>query len=113
MKQYLLLFRGGDNGYSKLSPEEMQAHMAKWGEWMVEVSQNDEPVPGLPLQTDGKVVEDWGKIISDGPYPEGKEIVGGYVLVEANDLNHAAQLSKNCPIFEFGGKVEVREAAAI
>ena len=113
MNQYLYLFRGGDEGYAQQSPEEMQAHMAKWGEWMVKISQSDEPVPGLPLKNEGKVVTDWGKVVTDGPYPEGKEIVGGYVLVDAKDLDHAVELSKDCPIFELGGKVEVREAASM
>ncbi|MFY0599732.1 MAG: hypothetical protein JXR03_08665 [Cyclobacteriaceae bacterium] len=110
MTQFLYLFRGGDHGYQEQSPEQMQAHMAKWGEWMLDISQTDQPVPGLPLQVEGKVVANRGEIITDGPFTEGKEIVGGYVLVEANDLDHAVELSKGCPIFEFGGTVEVREA---
>lgn len=110
MKQFLYLFRGGDEDFAKQSPEEMQAHMARWTEWMTAISQTDEPVPGLPLQNEGKVVAKGGEIITDGPYTEGKEIVGGYVLVEANDLDHAVELSKGCPIFELGGLVEVRAA---
>ncbi|MBR09280.1 MAG: hypothetical protein CMP48_16555 [Rickettsiales bacterium] len=110
MKQFLYLFRGGDEGYAKLSPEEMQQHMAKWNEWMLQISKTDEPVPGLPLNNEGKVVEKGGEIITDGPYTEGKEIVGGYVIVEANTLDEAVELSKGCPIFDFGGIVEVREA---
>ncbi|WP_258098807.1 YciI family protein [Marinoscillum pacificum] len=110
MKQFLYLFRGGDEGYAQLSPEEMQNHMAKWNEWMIQISKTDEPVPGLPLNNEGKVVEKGGEIITDGPYPEGKEIVGGYVIVEANTLDEAVELSKGCPIFDFGGIVEVREA---
>ncbi|WP_421876103.1 YciI family protein [Marinoscillum sp.] len=113
MKQFLYLFRGGDEGFANQSPQEMQAHMARWTEWMTKISQTEEPVPGLPLNNDGKVVSKDGEIITDGPYAEGKEIVGGYVLVEANDLDHAVSLSKGCPIFEFGGIVEVREAMAM
>ncbi len=110
MKQFLYLFRGGDEGYENQSPEQMQAHMAKWNEWMVKISQNDQPVPGLPLQKEGKVVSEGGEVITDGPFTEGKEIVGGYLLIEARDLDHAVEISKECPIFEFGGTVEVREA---
>lgn len=110
MKQFLYLFRGGDGGYNEQSPEQMQAHMERWTDWMVQISQNDQPVPGLPLQAEGKVVHNRGELITDGPFTEGKEIVGGYVLVEANDLDQAVELSKACPIFEFGGTVEVREA---
>ncbi|MFT4737097.1 MAG: hypothetical protein ACI8QD_001668 [Cyclobacteriaceae bacterium] len=108
MKQFLYLFRGGDQGFSTASPEEIQAHMGRWTEWMTRISPNDQPVAGTALDSSGKVVKDSGQIISDGPFTEGKEIVGGYVLVQARDIDHAAELSKDCPIFEFGGFVEVR-----
>ena len=48
------------------------------------------------------------KIVQDGPYAEAKDMVGGYIVVEANDLAHAVELSKGCPILEVGGSVEVR-----
>ena len=52
-----------------------------------------------------------GDVITDGPFTEGKEIVGGFVALPANDMDHAVELSKECPIFEYGGSVEVREIA--
>ena len=64
---------------------------------------------GYPLQAEGKVVGKGGTIITDGPFTEGKEIVGGYVVLEAKDLDDAVAISKDCPIFEFGGTTEVRE----
>lgn len=110
MKQFLYLFRGGDEKFASQSPEEMQAHMARWTEWMQKISETDEPVSGLPLQETGKVVYNNGDMITDGPYIEGKEIVGGYVLVEAKDLDEAVNKSRGCPLFELGGFIEVREA---
>ena len=104
MKKYLYVFRGGDDGYADQSPEEMQAHMQRWGEWMSKVK-----AEGYPLQAEGKVVGPGGKVVTDGPFTEGKEIVGGYVHLDAKDLDHAVELSKDCPIFEFGGTTEVRE----
>ncbi|WP_421764549.1 YciI family protein [Ekhidna sp.] len=104
MKKYLYVFRGGDEGYADQSPEQMQAHMQRWGEWMQKVK-----AEGYPLQQEGKVVGPGGKIVTDGPFTEGKEIVGGYVHLDAKDLDHAVELSKDCPIFEFGGTTEVRE----
>lgn len=113
MSQFLYLFRGGDTGWTEQSPEEMQAHMARWGEWMLKISNTDQPVPGLPLQPSGKVVSNSGELITDGPFTEGKEVVGGYVLVETTDMDQAVELAKGCPVFEFGGTVEVREAAVM
>ena len=47
------------------------------------------------------------KAVTDGPFAE-KDMVGGYTLLEAKDLAHAVEISKGCPILEFGGHVEVR-----
>jgi hypothetical protein len=112
MKEYMYLFRGGDGsdaGDQDLSPEQMQEHMEAWGVWMQALGQTGNLVTGLPLQGGGKVVENYGKVITDGPFAEGKELVGGYLIVKADDLDHAADLSKKCPVFERGGTVEVRE----
>jgi hypothetical protein len=63
---------------------------------------------GHPLEQTGKVVHGKSKTISDGPYAEAKDVVGGFMVVEAQDLAHAAEISKGCPILEVGGSVEVR-----
>ena len=48
------------------------------------------------------------KVVKDGPYAEAKDVVGGYITVEADDIAQAVELSKACPILEAGGSVEVR-----
>jgi len=111
MKEYLYLFRGGDAREVSQSPEAMQAHMEKWMAWMKGLGENGTLVSGQPLQTEGKVVSDSGQVVTDGPFAEGKEIVGGYLIIKAGDLDGAVKLSSECPIFEFGGSVEVRETA--
>ena len=63
---------------------------------------------GQPLEDTGKVVRGKQKTVTDGPYTESKDLVGGYTLVEAKDLAQAAELSKGCPIFDTDGLVEVR-----
>lgn len=102
MKKYLYVFRGGEAPENQ-SPEEMQAHMQRWGEWMQKVS-----AEGYPLHGQGKVVAK-DHIITDGPFTEGKEVVGGYVVLKAENIDHAVELSNGCPIFEHGGTTEVRE----
>ncbi|MDX1627644.1 MAG: YciI family protein [Fulvivirga sp.] len=109
MKEFMYLFRGGDAARAQQSPEAMQAHMQKWTSWMGELSKSGNLVSGLPLDGDGKVVKKAGEIVTDGPYAEGKEVVGGYLIVKAKDLNHAVELSKGCPIYEHEGHTEVRE----
>ena len=109
MKDYLFLFRGGDAARAQTSPEEMQEHMQKWGAWMGGLKEKGQLVDGLPLSKEGKVVEKSGDLITDGPFAEGAEVVGGYLIVSANELDEAVEISKGCPIFEHEGNVEVRE----
>ncbi len=111
MQDYLYLFRGGDARRAETSPEQMQEHMQKWGAWMQQLAETGNFISGLPLQREGKVVEKAGKVITDAPFAEGNEIVGGYLMVKADNLDHATELSKACPIFEHEGSVEVREIA--
>ena len=70
-------------------------------------------VAGEPLEASGKVVSSEHKIISDGPFAEGKELVGGFFIVRAAMVDEAVEMSKACPIFETGGSVEVRPIRAV
>jgi len=106
MAEFLYLFRGGDARDIQQSPEQMQEHMQKWGAWMQQLGESGNFIDGKPLDTGGKVVKDGAKVVSDGPFAEGTEIVGGYLLVKADDMDQAAELSKSCPIVEYGGTVE-------
>lgn len=109
MTKFMYLFRGGDATRSEQSPEEMQAHMEVWKSWMGNLAGNGQLVDGLPLSKEGKVVLSAGETITDGPFAEGNEIVGGYLIVNANNLDEAVEISKGCPIYEHQGSVEVRE----
>lgn len=109
MTKYLYLFRGGDAHRATQSPEDMQAHMQKWGAWMQGLAQSGTLVDGLPLGNGGRIVSNNGETVTDGPFAEGAEIVGGYLIVNAESLEGATEISKSCPIFEHKGTVEVRE----
>ena len=93
---------------AELSEEEKQEHLQLWGAWMQGLAQAGQLFDGLPLGTGGKVVEQAGATIHDGPFAEGNEVVGGDLIVNAEDIDGAVELSKGCPIFEHNGNVEVR-----
>lgn len=105
----MYLFRGGHEKWNELSQEEKQAHMEVWGKWMGELKEKGQLLDGLPLAEDGKVVHNRGEVITNGPFAEGAEVVGGYLIVSAKNLDEAVTLSKQCPIFDYEGNVEVRE----
>jgi hypothetical protein len=106
MEKFIYLFRGGDG--PSLSPELMQAHMQKWMAWMESLGKKGILVGGDPLHPSGKQVNGKKKAVTDGPFVESKEMVGGYLIVNAKDIEEAVEISKDCPIFEMDGKLEIR-----
>lgn len=107
MANYLYLFRGGN--MAALSPAEMEANMKKWVAWIGQLSSSGHFKGGEPLGQVGKVVRGSKKTVTDGPFGETKDVVGGYLIVTASSLDAAVELSRGCPIFEREGSVEVRE----
>ncbi len=106
MSEFTYLFRGRE---VSPSPEQMQKTMEKWMAWFKELGENGHMKdPGHPLEHTGKVVKGKQKAVMDGPYAEAKDVIGGYVVIEAKDLAQATELSKGCPILDVGGSVEVR-----
>ena len=64
--------------------------------------------PGESLEAGGKLVRGEKQVVTDGPYAEAKDVVGGFTIVKVKNINEAVKLSKGCPIFESNGMVEVR-----
>ena len=111
MSEFVFLFRSGDEEHRAAmgSPKQAEVTMKKWIAWIKELGEKGQLLnPGQPLERVGKVVKGRQKLVTDGPYAESKDIVGGFMLVQARDLAHAAEISTGCPIFENGGLVEVR-----
>jgi hypothetical protein len=108
MKEFLLVFRREGSAPAQMSPEQMQAMMKPWQDWMGGLAaQNKLVSAGNRLAPEGKVVKAGG-VITNGPYVEIKEAIGGYIIIRAASLDEAAELSKACPILQVGGNVEVR-----
>jgi hypothetical protein len=108
MSEFVYLYRNGES--MPRSPEQMQQQMQKWMAWFKELTDKGHiKDPGHPLERAGKFVKGSPKTVTDGPFAEAKDIVGGYTLVEAKDLAHAVDLTSGCPILDVvGGFVEVR-----
>ncbi len=113
MKDYLLVFRNDFSSVPAGSPEEMQSMTQKWMDWIGGMAARNKLTDrGNPLGSGGKVVRP-GNVVTDGPYTEIKELIGGYTLVKAESIDEAAELAKGCPILLLGGNVEVREISAM
>ena len=107
MTDYLFLFKGGTPSESDLTPEEMQQHMEKWFTWISALREKGIYKGGEPLEKEGHVVQP-DKTITDGPFTESKELIGGFVIIEAESLEEASGLAKDCPVLDLDGRVEVR-----
>jgi hypothetical protein len=112
MSSFMLIFRNSTP--SSDSPEQMQQHMQKWSAWFEGLTRSGAyKGQGAPLEAAGKVVRGSRKAVSDGPYAEAKDLVGGYAIVEAPDLAAAVELARGCPTYEKEGAVEVRPVRAM
>ena len=112
MEKFMLIFHGGQ--MEGASPEQMQAEMGKWMAWIEKLSKSDQYVAGEPLIPGGKLVSGKnGKSVTDGPYTEGKEVVGGFFIIKAKNLDEAVAISKDYPDYDKGGTVQVRQVMKI
>lgn len=107
MPQFMLLLYDNPSNWQKLSPEEMQKAIEKYGAWSKK-----------PFTTDSKRLgPDAGKVIrpyngkprtTDGPYSETKEVLGGYYMIDAASYDDAVARALDHPHLEYGGTIEVR-----
>jgi len=110
MAKYLFVYRGSSDAMRKMTPEQMQQSMQKWGAWIEEGLRKGWMLDaGDGLTEEGCVVKP--KVVTDGPFVESKEIVGGFSIVQADSLDAAARHAKGCPTLLTGGSVEVRRLA--
>ena len=111
MNEYLFIIRGGMEGQP--SPEEMQTEMEKWRVWMGGLAEKGILVGGQPLENPGKTLIENGTKVIDRPLVEGKELIGGYIIVKADSLEEGTELAKGCPGFDHGCTIEVRQIASM
>jgi hypothetical protein len=107
---YMLLFRGND-WIKPLSPEEKQKVTDQWMAWFRRLTDQGKAVAGNPLEREGKIVSGKNRVVSDGPFAESKEAIGGYFLLDVATLDEAVAIAQECPGLPYGVRVEVRPVA--
>jgi hypothetical protein len=109
MEKFMLIFHGGSDIAPEMRvPEALQAHMQKWFAWVDKLKKEGRYVGGEPLEPTGKFISGKNKVMTDGPFAESKELVGGYFIVHAKDIDEAVKLCDDYPDFVFDGKIQVR-----
>jgi len=107
----MLLFRGND-WLKNLSSEEKQKVTDQWMAWFRRLTEEGKAIAGNPLEREGKIVSGKNRMISDGPFAESKEAIGGYFLLDVASFDAAVAIAQECPGLPYGVKVEVRPVAA-
>ena len=110
-KGYMLLFRGTD-WCQGLSPEQIQQVLDQWMAWFQRLKDDGVVVSGSPLEPEGRVVSGKNGRVSDGPYAESKEMIGGYFLLRLDTMDQAVAVAQQCPGLPHGVQIEVRPMAA-
>ncbi|MCA8954924.1 MAG: transcription initiation protein, partial [Planctomycetes bacterium] len=106
MTRFMLVLRGDvTKDYSHLTPDDMQRILGAYEAWAGRMAGEGRLKAGHKLMDEGgRVIRPAGKssAVSDGPYAETKEVVGGYYLLDADDYDHAVRLCEGHPNLEFG-----------
>lgn len=110
MKKFILLIRGEDR-FATLSPAEMQETIQRYSAWAKKLKAEGRLVDSEGLDAGGKVLVGKDGVVTDGPFPETKELVGGYYIYTADSLDHAVEIGSECPALGYGGAIEIRPVA--
>ncbi|MDB5152574.1 MAG: YCII-related domain protein [Mucilaginibacter sp.] len=111
MEEYALIMRHED-GQKIASPEQMQIWMKQTMDWIGGIAAQNKFVSGIGLLfADAKVVRH-NKVVTDGPFGEIKETIGGFIVIKADSVEEAAEFAKGCPVLQGeGNTMEVRRIA--
>ncbi len=109
MKDFMLIFIGKEYDDLGLSPEQMQERMGKWFAWNGKMEAQGIVKHGSALQKPVRHVSGPDRTVTDRTGAEVKELVGGYYMVQAENLEAATEIAQDYPDYDLGGTVEIRE----
>ncbi len=116
MASFMLIARDGPQDFADVSPEDMQRIIEKYVAWGTKLEEAGKKRAGSKLRDgEGRVLRgDGSKLtVTDGPFSETKEIVGGYWMIDAADYDEAIELARDCPHIEYGASLEIREVEQV
>lgn len=109
--EYALIMRHQDGG-KIASPEQMEIWMKQTMDWIGGIAAQNKFVGGTGLPFDEARVVRSDKVVTNGPFGEIKETIGGFMTVKANSIEEAVEFAKGCPVLQGeGNSVEVRRIA--
>lgn len=109
MKDFMMIFIGETYADMGLSPEELQQRMGKWFAWGNKMAEAGILKGGEALHDPVRRISGPDRVVTDGPFAESKELVGGYYTVSAKDMDTVQEIAQDFPDYDLGGTVEIRE----
>ncbi len=112
MPNYLILLHEEPMDYSQFSPKQIQGVIAEYVAWRHQIEADGKYVGGEKLKDEGgKHLSgaNGGLRVTDGPYTEAKEVIGGFFTISAADYDEAVATASGCPHLKYGGRIELRE----
>jgi len=111
MDEYILIFRHED-GTKVASPEQIQVWMKQTMDWIGGIAAQNKFVSGTGLPFDGAKVVGHNNVVTNGPFGDIKETIGGFIIVKADSVDEAVEFAKGSPVLQGDGNtVEVRKIA--
>ena len=107
----MLLYRS-DEWYRRLSHAELQKLMTQNQAWIERLTAQGKAKPGRALERRGAIVSGSnGRFLTDGPFAESKEAIGGYLVLDVETMDEAIAIAQSSPGLAYGGSIEVRPVA--
>ena len=109
MDEFILIFRHED-GTKVASPEQIQVWMKQTMDWIGSIAAQNKFSMGIGLPFDDARVVKHNSVVTNGPFGDIKETIGGFIIVKANSVDEAVEFAKGCPVLQGdGNSVEVRK----
>jgi len=108
MEQFIVILREPDGRTDEHDEQEVIAHREKWNNWFAKYAKAGNLVGGNALSLYGKMIRGYDAEVIDDIHKVGTEIVGGYLLIQAENLDDAVEIARELPVYEFDGYAEVR-----
>ncbi len=108
----MLLLHDSTTAMGDVSPDEIQAIIAEYVAWRDSIAGQGRLIGGEKLTDEPgrNLTANNGEIrVTDGPYAEAKEMLGGYFAIKAENYDDAVEISRSCPHLKYGGRIEVRK----
>src|SRR5262245_37994600 len=112
MAQFMLLLHENPSDFTGLGPQELKKIIEEYRGWRQDMTATGRLIAGQKLKDEGgRHLSARGRevLVTDGPFAEAKEVLGGYFLVNASSYDEAVEIAKQCPHLRYNGRIEIRQ----